>query len=437
MTTTLEAEAAVVGAVLAGYPDVTGLVGIVEAADFESVHLEKIWRAIVSLATEGLQPEPMRVRDRMGRDVMSLPDGPLYLQELMSAAHSVASAPYYAEIVSAAARRRRVQAAALRISQMTQDPGFAEDIEGLAEAARSEMDAATSVRSSRDLRRFGDYLPAVYDVAEKGRPNGLSTPWPGLDRIINGLQPGRLIVIGARPGIGKSIMCVDLARWTAHHHGQGVMFASLEMPGEEVTQRLVANHAGVPIKGLMEGSMSAAGWEKTHDGHVAMAAMPIYIEDSAEQSLASIRSKVAEVRREHGDLGLIVVDYLQLMRTRDASRQRAEQVGELSRGLKILAREANVCVVAAAQVNRGSVSRIGGRPSLSDLRESGSIEADADVVILMHRELYEDSTMSTSAEVIVAKNRSGPVTATTLEVQGHYSRLIEPNTWTQYVGHTA
>lgn len=422
MTETINPEYALIGCVLAGYRQVDELLAVVKPNDFDEPKFETIWRAISSVVTTGEMPEAIRVLQELGPEANRLPGGPTLLADAVAAAPVVASAPFYAELVRDHATRRRISSAAREIAGKAET---LEDVAQLVEVARSTIEGATTSHTASDIRLVSDYLPEVYDIAEHGHPEGLDTPWPSVDRIIRGLQPGRLIVIGARPGIGKSIMGTNLAHHVAKAHGRSVFFASLEMPGVEVTQRLVAHHASLMLHKLDSGDMSDLSWEKLQAAHAEIDALPIFVDDSADQSLASMRSFASAIRRRRDDLGLIVVDYLQLMSARDDSRNRAEQVGEMSRGLKKLARELGVTVVAMAQVNRGSTQRQSGKPNMADLRESGSIEADADIVILLHREKNEDNTLSEVVDVLVEKNRAGQVTATSLEVWGHYSRLSE------------
>ena len=265
----------------------------------------------------------------------------------------------------------------------------------------------------------------MIDIAERGESPALSTGWPDLDRVITGLAPGRLVVVGSRPGVGKSLMGTNLALEFAHQHKHAVLIASIEMPRTEVVQRLVAAHARVNLTSLSTGRVAEDHWQRIRTHYDEIDALPITIEDGAEQTVTSIRAAAREVARERGDLALIVVDYLQLMRASDSRVNRAEQIGEMSRGLKVLARETGACVVAMAQVNREGTRHGDGRPRMTDLRESGSIEADADQVILLHRPSEE----TPEVEVIVDKNRWGPKGMATLYIQGHYARLASA-TWT-------
>ena len=324
---------------------------------------------------------------------------------------------WYAQRVADEAHFRTFAAAGITIQQAAHNRGL--DIAEVRDIARSVLDHAADAGEVRQHSRVSDVLADVIDMADKGKTAALRTPWPDLDRVIGGLAPGRLVVVGARPGVGKSLMGTNLALHFAARHRHAVLIASLEMDRTEVVQRLLSAHARVDLGRLMESALTDSEWESVREHHDEIAALPITIDDAATQTVASIRAAAREVQRERDDLALIVVDYLQLMAAPEVNPRanRAELVGAVSRGLKVLARETGACVVAMAQVNREGVKN--GRPGMGDLRESGAIEADANQVIILHRPDDEVPEI----EVIVDKNRHGPKGEATLRLRGHYATL--------------
>lgn len=418
----LEAERALLSVVLAGYPQFDDLANIVVPVDFDSIHHEQIWSACCAVAEAGNRVEPIAVRVAMGAAANKLPGGPTYLTDLLAEVTIGAAAPTYAREVQAAAARRRMREAGTRITALAESNL---DITDVAEQARATVDEAIQSRHTRRITRIADVMPKTLDIAEHGREHGLSTGWSDIDRFTQGLRPGRLIVVGARPGIGKSLMGTNLALNVAHQHNRAVLICSMEMDAVEVNQRILAAHASVNLTRLESGDVLPNSWDSIAQHSAAILEMPIHIEDEPTQSVTSIRSTIRDMTRNGEPPALVVVDYLQLMRTRDDGRKsRAEQIGELSRGLKIAAREFNTCVVAMAQVNREAAGRQDQKPRMSDLRESGSIEADADIVLLLHRL----SDQSNDIDVLVEKNRSGQRGKVELEIQGHYARLV-PRKW--------
>jgi replicative DNA helicase len=415
-------ERLLLGAVLAGWRHVTTLTSTVDPVDFDEPKHELIWRAIVDVVEAGESPEPLRVSTRLGRDVRKLPDGALFLTTLASEARKPESAEFYAQEVTKAARRRRLNHLATRIHQMANDPAY-DDVDVLTADVRTALEEATTGRTMGRLRTIGDAMPGLIDIAQNGHPNGLSTPWYSIDRLTRGLQAGRLLVVGARPGVGKSVMGANLAHHVALKHQAPVFFASMEMSFVELSQRIVAHHASISLGKLDDGRLNEGDWERLRAHHDAVSGLPIHFDDRGSQNLASIRTHVRNMEKT-GGIGLVVVDYLQQLNARDSSRNRSEQVQEFSRGLKILARDFNVPVVAMAQLNRGSTQRQNGKPTMSDLRESGGIEADADVVLLLHRDADEEADDG-RIQVLIEKNRSGPRGATTLDFWGNYARLAE------------
>ena len=411
-----DAEVSLLGAAMAGYPDLGGLLEAVQPGDFYAPTHEEIWRAIRVVYERGQQPDPVTVRVALAEAGAKV--DPVRLLDMTQLVPVVAQAAFYAERVVDASSRRAIQRAGTQLHQLAQQDGS--DLEFLREQARQAVDEATRSNRQDGARSVADVLPAVLEIAQNGRARTLTTGWPDLDRLISGLAPGRLVIVGARPGVGKSLMGTNLALHFALHHEHAVLFASIEMNREEVTQRMLAKHAGVNLTALMDGETDERDWGRIAEKLADLNAMPLRILDSPDQTVTTIRREARNYQRQRDDLALIIVDYLQLMNVPVAKGQnRAEALGLVSRGLKLLARETGACVVAMAQVNREAAKSPNGRPRMSDLRESGSIEADADVVILLHQPDDEIPEL----EVIVDKNRHGPKGIAALEVHGHYARL--------------
>lgn len=424
----IAAERLVIGAALAGRK-VEPMARVVAPADFYQPRHEAIWAAILRVVEAGNPVDLASTRlalDHGGANV-----DPLYLAELYGEASLTADGTFHAERVVEEARARRLVAAGVAITQA----GEARHLTSAEaqETARAKLDEALASHQRADLVRLGEVLPEVIEIAEGGVSPALSTPWPDVDRLIGGMAPGRLVVVGARPGIGKSVMGTNLAHHMASRHEHAALIVSAEMPRLEVTQRMVAASASVNLTSLTSGRMDERQWEAIRAHYEAIDRLPIFIDDDSSPTVTSIRAKAQDVRRHREDLALIVVDYLQLLGTPEAARgaSRAERLGEVSRGLKVLAREMNACVVAMAQVGREGVKG-GNKPTMADLRESGSIEADADQVILLHRP--DDDVPE--VEVLVDKNRWGSRGLATLQLAGHYARLGSV-TWTPPTGRTA
>lgn len=410
-----DAEAFVLGAAMSGYGDIDGLAALVEPPDFYLPFNEEVWAAILRVHHAGNKPEPVSVR--LALSAASVKFDPTRLFEYTSAVPLVAQAAYYATQVAEHAGRRRIQSAGVKVQQIGELPG---ELDEIREQARAAVDEATKGRNVSKARTLADILPSVIDTAQNGRTSLLSTGWPDVDRLIGGLAPGRLVVVGARPGVGKSVMGTNLALTFAAHHKHAVLLASLEMPEDEVGQRLLAAHASVNLTGLQNGSIDERSWDRVAQRTAELESLPITIDDTPEQTVTAIRRAARNVQRTRDDLALVIVDYLQLVRPSDAKSNRAEALGDISRGLKLLARETGACVVAMAQVNREGTKHADGRPRMTDLRESGSIEADADQVVLLH----QPSEDIPEIEVLVDKNRHGPKGIANLQMQGHYARLV-------------
>lgn len=410
-----DAEASLLGSVMIGLSESTliDLVERIHVQDFWSIEHGEIWRTIQALAAQNRVPDLTTVREDLVKRKVKF--DPVRLFDLAHNLPHVFDVNEYARQILDAAGGRRLQSAAIQVWEIGQAPG---DLDERFEDARQAIDVATSGRTVSKARMIADVLPDVIDVAENGSGEMLSTGWPDIDRIIGGVAPGRLIVVGARPGVGKSLFGTNLALTVAHKHHHAVFLASLEMPEREVGQRLLACHAKVSLTGLQSGRVPEREWDQIARKQAEIEALPIAIDDAPGQTIASIRASVRNFQRQREDLAVIVVDYLQLVRSQERRSNRAEEVAEISRGLKVLARETGACVVAMAQLNR-EAAKGDAIPRLTDLRESGAIEADADQVILMHQPEQEIPEL----ELLIDKNRHGARGRARLLVAGHYAHL--------------
>jgi replicative DNA helicase len=257
-----------------------------------------------------------------------------------------------------------------------------------------------------------------------GEMLGVPTGFTDLDELTNGLHPGQMVIVAARPAVGKSTLALDIARSAAIKHELATVVFSLEMSRTEITMRLLSAESEIPLQHMRKGTMRDQDWARIAETQGRIHGAPLFIDDSPNMSLMEIRAKCRRLKQRH-NLKLVIVDYLQLMSSGKRVESRQQEVAEFSRALKLLAKELEVPVIALSQLNRGPEQRTDKKPQMSDLRESGSIEQDADVVILLHREsMYErESPREGEADVIVAKHRNGPTDTITVAFQGHYSRF--------------
>jgi replicative DNA helicase len=355
--------------------------------------------------------------------------GPIYLHTVEASTPSAANATHYARIVRTLARRRRLIAAGVRITQLgyTADGGDIEDIEN---AAQAEVMGATSDPTATDYVPAGDLIAETFDAIEAAAKRGsgmtgVPTGFMDLDKLTDGLQPGQFVIVAGRPASGKSTLGLDIARHAATGGDPAAVF-SLEMSRQEIMMRLVSAEARVALQHIRKGTCDENDWTRLAKVQGRIEAAPLFIDDSPNMTLPQIRAKCRRLKARHG-LKLVVIDYLQLMTSGKRVESRQQEVSEFSRALKLLAKELEVPIIAACQLNRGPEQRSDKKPLLSDLRESGSLEQDADIVILLHREdLYDkESPRAGEADLIVAKNRNGPTDTVTVASQLHYSRFVD------------
>jgi replicative DNA helicase len=427
----IAAEQSVLGGMMLSKDAIADVVESVRAADFYRPAHEIVFDAITDLYGRGEPADAVTVADELTKlGQLSRIGGPAYLHELLSSVPTAANAGYYARIVRERAVLRKLVEAGTRIVQLGYAPEGG-DVEELVNAAQAEVYAVTERRVSEDYLPLSEVIEGTIDEIEASGHRGdgligIPTGFVDLDQLTNGLHPGQMVVIAARPAVGKSTVGLDIARSAAIRNDMTAVIFSLEMSRNEITMRLLSAEARIPLQNMRKGTMRDEDWTRLARTMGEVNEKPLFIDDSPNMSLMEIRAKCRRLKQRH-DLKLVIVDYLQLMTSGKRVESRQQEVSEFSRALKLLAKEIEVPVIAISQLNRGPEQRTDKKPQMSDLRESGSIEQDADMVILLHREdMYEkESPRAGEADFIVAKHRNGPTDTITVAFQGHYSRFVD------------
>lgn len=385
-----------------------------DPADFKAPVIEHAWRTITAMNRDGKPVDQVSLWAELSNSEVRT--DPTLVHRAVEMAPTAASIGHYASIVSAAGARRRLKLAASLISELADQPG---DVDALIEEARRKLDDYGKVTRSEPVSFAWETMRGTvsrFDEAVSYTP----TPWEGLNDIIGGLRPGALYTVGARPGVGKSVVGVQLGLELARHGGVAMM--SLEMSQDDVNKRILSHQTHVPMERLTAPQNLTADDRRRIGQWMEQSRMPFAVHKSAQVSITDVRRFARNVHRR-APLAGIVVDYLQLMaQAPNDRRARHEFVADMSRGLKLLALDMQVPVVMLSQLNRLSTAREDKRPALSDLRESGAIEQDSDVVILLHRDTV-DPARSASIDFMVAKNRHGRPGVCTLDFAGHYSEI--------------
>jgi len=429
----LAAEQGVLGGMLLSKDAIADVIDVIKGRDFYKPAHELIFDSILDLYGRGEPADAVTVSAELTkRGELARIGGAPYLHTLMSSVPTAANAGYYAVIVRERAILRRLVEAGTRITQM----GYATDgadLDEIVNRAQAEIYGVTEQRAGEDYAPLADVMEGALDEIESisnrsGQMTGVPTGFTDLDQLTNGLHAGQMVIIAARPAIGKSTLGLDLARSCSIRNGLTSVIFSLEMGRNEITMRLLSAEARVALHHMRAGTMTDEDWSRLARRMGEVSAAPLFIDDSPNMSMMEIRAKCRRLKQRH-DLRLVIVDYLQLMSGGGSRRpeSRQQEVSEMSRALKLLAKELELPIIAIAQLNRGPEQRTDKRPMMSDLRESGSLEQDADVVILLHREdAYErESPRAGEADLIVAKHRNGPTATITVAFQGHYSRFVD------------
>lgn len=434
----LAAEQCVLGGMLLSKDAIADVVEILRPGDFYRPAHAAIFDTILDLYGRGEPADAVTVAAALATAepnaaaLTRIGGGP-YLHTLLSTVPTAANASYYARIVADQAVLRRLIEAGTRIVQMGQGAaaGQGRDVDDIVDLAQQAVYDITERRAGDDFAILADLLQPALDEIESvgsrgGLMSGIPTGFADLDRLTQGLHPGQLIVVAGRPGLGKSTVSMDFVRNASIKEGHASAIFSLEMSKVEIVTRLLAAEARVPLHVLRSGQLSDDDWTRLARRMGEISEAPIFVDDTPNMTLMEIRAKARRMRQRH-DLRLVVVDYLQLMTSPKRVESRQQEVAEISRGLKLLAKEIECPVVAVSQLNRGPEQRTDKRPQLSDLRESGAIEQDSDLVILLHRDDYYDkeSARAGEADLIVAKHRNGPTDTITVAAQLHFSRFVD------------
>ena len=423
------AEASLLGAMLLSRDAIADALEVVRAEHFYKPSHAHVFDAVCGLYATGEPADPVTVAEALDRaDLLDAIGGPGTLLELQATTPATSSAAKYARIIQEHATLRSLIGAANEIAEIGY--GRPDDVVKAVDEAESLVFQVGQGRVANSMGVMSDLLNANLDRLEElysrgNKITGTSTGFDELDEITSGLQEDSLVIVGARPAMGKTSFALGLASHVAVEEDLPALIFSLEMSQLELSQRILCSEARVDSQRIRNGQLTDEDWSRINHGVGKLAEAPIWIDDNPATSVMEIRAKSRRLKSRIGKLGVIVVDYIQLMTGRSAAESRQVEVSEISRGLKLLARELQTPVIGVSQLSRGLETRQDKRPMLSDLRESGSIEQDADLVVFIYRdEVYntESSDMGT-AEIIVAKHRNGPTGTLRLAFLPHYTRF--------------
>jgi len=428
----VDAEMSVLGGMMLSKDAIADVIEILRSADFYRPAHASVYEVVIELFGRGEPADAVTVGAELKKKgELERIGGLPYLHTLVATVPTAANAAYYARIVREQAQLRSLVEAGTRIVQLGYTTGGA-DVEGLINLAQSEVFAISEQRQTTDYTTLEEIVPDLYEELERnanrdGGLDGVPTGFSELDSKLNGLRAGQMIIIAARPGGGKSTLAMDICRSAAVHNNMASAYFSLEMNRTELSMRLLAAESRVFLDRMIKGELETRDWQAIARTLDKISQAPLIVDDSPNMTMGEIRAKSRRMKQQHG-IQLIVIDYLQLLTSGGkAVESRQQEVSEFSRSIKLLAKELEIPIVAVAQLNRDSERRNDRRPQVADLRESGSLEQDADVVLLIHRDdmFNKDSDRRGLAEIIIGKQRSGPTGTLELEFQGQYARFAE------------
>lgn len=430
-----ELERAVLGGLMLETERYDNVRLVISHADFQGKDHQSIFESMGDLVNAGKPLDPITVADRLdSKNLLTRAGGKNYLIELASSSPSAANLETYAELIRQKSISRKLMKINSEIAELIVNPQ-GKDASGLLDEAESKIFSLNdeAERTSTNIQTLENLIEKSIDrlneLSQSGSSLiGFSSGFKDLNKQTQGLQRGDLIVVAGRPSMGKTSFAMNIAENFLLNEdvNGGVLVFSLEMPGESLTTRLLASHAKINQQNVRSASLSNEELKRFMDSSSKLRELPLYIDDSSLLSPMELRARARRVSRqeEHG-LSLIVVDYLQLMQLPGSTENRVNQISEISRSLKALAKELNVPVIALSQLNRAVEQRPNKRPMMADLRDSGAIEQDADLILFIYRdEVYnEDSEEGNKAEIIIGKQRNGPIGTVNLSFLKEFTRF--------------
>ncbi len=424
----IEAEQSVLGAMLLDKESVAAASEVLRGEDFYSENHKRIYDTIIDVYDRGNPVDLVTVVEALRqRGYLANVGGGVYISDLSLAVPSTANIRYYIRIVEEKSTLRRLINASSEI--MRESYEASEDMDIIIDHAEKKIFDISSKNNSQAFEPIKTILLDTYAKIEeltknKGKIVGVPTGFKDFDQQTSGLGASDLVLIAGRPAMGKTSFAMNIAQYAALHAKIPVAIFSLEMSKDQLVQRMLSSEANIELQKIRTGDLTENDWIKLVQAAGPLSQAPIYIDDSAGITVMEIRSKARRLKLEHG-LGMIVIDYLQLMSGRGKTENRQQEISEISRSLKALARELSVPVVTLSQLSRAPEARSDHRPMLSDLRESGAIEQDADVVVFLYRDEYyhPDSEKKNIAEAIIAKQRNGPTGTVEVVWLGQYTKF--------------
>lgn len=429
----LEAEQAVLGAILLEGEALITAMERLRPEDFYSIAHQRIFEAMISLGEDN-QPIDLITLTSLLQDAGQLEEvgGPIYVTKLANAVPTAANVEYYAQLVEEKSMLRRL----IRTATQIVSSGYAteDDVSVLLNDAEQRIMELSNSRAAHGFISIRDVLMDVFERVEflynhKGGVTGIPSGFPDLDKMTSGFQRNDLIIVAARPSVGKTAFALNIAQNVAVRASETVAIFSLEMSASQLVQRMICAESNVDAGRMRTGFLEGDDWEKLSMAIGSLSEAQIYIDDTPGITVSELRAKCRRLKKEKG-LGMILIDYLQLIQGRGkAGENRQQEVSEISRTLKQIARELEVPVIALSQLSRGVEQRQDKRPMMSDLRESGSIEQDADIVAFLYRDDYYDkeSEKKNIIEIIIAKQRNGPVGTVELVFLKNFNKFVSLN----------
>ncbi len=422
------AEQAVLGSMLVSKDAIQAAVEVLKPEDFYREDNKEIYAAMMDIYSVGKEVDMITVSEQLKlRGSLEKVGGTQNLATLIDNVPTTSNIERYVEIVQQKATSRNL----IKVTNDIMKVSYAqtEELDTILEQAEKGIFDIAQNRNNKSYSGMKEILVTTLDNVEKmyenkDRLSGMESGFIDLDNKISGLNDSDLIIVAARPAMGKSAFVLNIASYVAMNNKVPVMIFNLEMSKDQLVKRMLSSESQIDSMKLNNAELEQEDWLRLAEASNRLADLPIYIDDSPVLSPSEIRAKCRRAKLEK-NIGLVIIDYLQLMESKTANGNRQQEVSEISRGLKILAKELNVPVIALSQLSRSTESRADHRPMLSDLRESGSIEQDADIVMFIHREDYydKDTAKKNVAEIIIAKNRHGETGTVELAWQGKYTKF--------------